>query len=428
MVGLKMNALPFSTTERSSNQILSIFASSPILAKIEEMRVRNYHVDATFKVVPYGQFRQLLVLHINFDEHAFPLVYVLMTRKTQESYCSVFQYIEDNVCHLRPDSFMSDYETGMRNALRIVYPNIPVDGCWFHYCQAIKKKCSRIPNFFSLLQAEPTAKKLYHKFLALPLVRLDLIPDACAHLITEGAVFGEPYAKFIQYFEQQWIRTETGASFCVFQRVSRTNNLVESHNSHLHAKIQSKGNFFKFIETLLDECSIKSRALSQLIEGGQRVYARQRKVTEKRNLKIRKLQSKLNSNELTFQAFLNQVTFFDNRMMVDMAEMPVDDPILSDDDGDIPEDFEVQVSVLFPAPAIIEPTVDDLQRQLQNASRAHERDINCVICTVERKSRLLLPCGHIPICSDCNDELVMQGDMKCPLCRSTITATIQAFL
>lgn len=126
----------------------SVFASSPILAKIEGMAVRHFHVDATFKVVPFGEFRQLLVIHINVDEHTFPLIYVLMTRKTQEAYCSVFQYIEENVCHLRPNSFMTDYETGLRNALRFVYTIAKIEGCWFHYCQVIKKNARRFPVFY----------------------------------------------------------------------------------------------------------------------------------------------------------------------------------------------------------------------------------------------------------------------------------------
>lgn len=69
----------------------SVFASSLILAKVDGMAVLHYHVDATFKVVPFGEFKQLLVIHLNFNEHAFPLVYVLMTRKTPDAYCSIFQ-------------------------------------------------------------------------------------------------------------------------------------------------------------------------------------------------------------------------------------------------------------------------------------------------------------------------------------------------
>lgn len=227
----------------------TIFVSPSILAKIEGMTERRYHIDATFKVVPNGQYTQLLVIHINYAEHCFPFIYVLMTRKTQESYWHLFQYIEDNICHLGPKSFISDYETALRNALRYVYPEADIIGCYFHYCQAIKKKSSKIANFLTLLQSDASAKKLYHKFLALPLVRLDLIPAASAHLIAQSLAFGKPFADFVDYFETQWIRKETALSFCVFKKISRTNNLVESHNSRLGSKIHRNGNFLSLLKS-----------------------------------------------------------------------------------------------------------------------------------------------------------------------------------
>lgn len=98
--------------------------------------------------------------------------------------------------------------------------------------------------------------------------------------------------------------------FCVFNKISRANNLVESHNSRLGSKIHRNGNFFKFVEILLEEDSLKSREFSQIMTGGQQVYKRKGKATEMRNAKIRKLQTKLNSDDIGFVAFLNQITFF----------------------------------------------------------------------------------------------------------------------
>lgn len=161
----------------------SVFASPSIIAKIEELTDRHFHIDATFKVVPTGEFKQMLVVHINYDEHAFPFIYVLMKGRTKEAYISLLRYIEENVCRLRPASFMSDYEAALRNALRSIFPECEINGCYFHYCQAIKKNASQFPNFLALLQADRNAKKLYHKFLALPLLRLDKIPEASLSLI-----------------------------------------------------------------------------------------------------------------------------------------------------------------------------------------------------------------------------------------------------
>lgn len=35
---------------------------------------------------------------------------------------------------------MSDFECASRNASRRVWPNVIVGGCYFHFCQAIRKK------------------------------------------------------------------------------------------------------------------------------------------------------------------------------------------------------------------------------------------------------------------------------------------------
>lgn len=52
------------------------------------------------------------------------------------------------------------------------------------------------------------AKKLFHKFLALPLVRMDLIQIAFNQLKAEATQFAA-FKDFITYFERYWMRIET---------------------------------------------------------------------------------------------------------------------------------------------------------------------------------------------------------------------------
>lgn len=54
-----------------------------------------------------------------------------MTKKTSECYMDVFKYIEDNIMNLKPNSFMSDWEAGMRKAISICYPDARISGCWY---------------------------------------------------------------------------------------------------------------------------------------------------------------------------------------------------------------------------------------------------------------------------------------------------------
>lgn len=96
----------------------AVFASQKIIAEIEKIPVtrRKYAMDATFKVCPYGEFKQLLIIHIEYIESVIllffffsrnnplfvslqttPFIFVLMNRKTEVCYTHLFDYIDKNV-------------------------------------------------------------------------------------------------------------------------------------------------------------------------------------------------------------------------------------------------------------------------------------------------------------------------------------------
>lgn len=61
----------------------------------------------------------------------FPAVYALMTRKTAQSYLALFEYIEQKLFELDPKEMMTDFEKGMRKAIKICWPDVILRGCWF---------------------------------------------------------------------------------------------------------------------------------------------------------------------------------------------------------------------------------------------------------------------------------------------------------
>lgn len=73
----------------------------------------------------------------------FPLAYVLMTNKTAECYTAVFNFIKNNIFDLKPAIIMTDWETGLRCAIRTCFPNSTLKGCWYHYCAALRKKVDK---------------------------------------------------------------------------------------------------------------------------------------------------------------------------------------------------------------------------------------------------------------------------------------------
>lgn len=59
----------------------------------------------------------------------FPVVYCLMSRKTAACYTAVFKFIEKKLFQLDPKEMMTDFESGMRSAIRKYWPKVTLRGC-----------------------------------------------------------------------------------------------------------------------------------------------------------------------------------------------------------------------------------------------------------------------------------------------------------
>lgn len=196
-------------TYSNSQFAYCIFASKPIVDKVAELEPhrRHFFMDGTFRVVPYGDFSQLLVIHAAFFEKTFPFVYVLMTRKTEKAYTHVLRCIEDEICPLNPSSFMTDYEVAMRNALGSMYPQAKLYGCWFHFCQGVKRHASQIGGFMLAARSNNKAAKAYYELLCLPLLPAEYIQNAFNLIRMENQnQHGETFEQFVDYYERQWLK------------------------------------------------------------------------------------------------------------------------------------------------------------------------------------------------------------------------------
>lgn len=192
-----------------------IFSSKKIIQHIEattQPNERRYLIDGTFKVVPFGSFKQLLIIHFARFGTVYPFIYVLMSNRTQIAYSHVLKHIDKHIFSLQCASFHSDYETAMKNALRACFPQSQLLSCWFHFVQAIRKNVSKMGLLFHLIRTNSDAAKLYYKFQALALLRADLIPNAFNDLKRIGLTMNKAaFQPFVSYFEKQWIK-----KVCIF--------------------------------------------------------------------------------------------------------------------------------------------------------------------------------------------------------------------
>jgi len=82
-----------------------MFASD---AKLELLKsAHEAYFDGTFKVVPTIDY-QMFTIFVSFADAAFPVVYALMSRKTQALYTKVFQKVKELAPEFTPITAMAD--------------------------------------------------------------------------------------------------------------------------------------------------------------------------------------------------------------------------------------------------------------------------------------------------------------------------------
>lgn len=134
-----------------------------------------------------------------------------MTKKTRKAYEHAFQFIDANLFKFEASTFHTDYEMGLRKALRNVFPAASLKGCWFHYCQAMRRKTQTIKKFCTIVKNDEECNKWYRKFLSLPLANPEQIEEM--FLVLKTALLEFPAKQreclqiFLQYFEKQWMTT-----------------------------------------------------------------------------------------------------------------------------------------------------------------------------------------------------------------------------
>lgn len=129
-----------------------------------------------------------------------------MSRKTSRCYQAVFKYIEKNVIKLEPGEFLTDFETGLRHAIRKLFPKALLRGCWYHYCAALRKKLLKC-GLGRLIKTNHQAQKIKKQLMCLPLLPTENFEEGYQHIKSEAEDWGlaVQFKEIFRYFESYWI-------------------------------------------------------------------------------------------------------------------------------------------------------------------------------------------------------------------------------
>ena len=137
-----LSGLSFAKDIIHGTERILLFTTTENLRWLQEAKF--WIMDGTFKTVP-TLFRQLYSIHApaggNVNFQIVPLVYALMSLKSEELYQRLFQTLnelaEENNLELNPQFILTDFEKGSINGIKSEFPGAQSKGCHFHLGQLV---------------------------------------------------------------------------------------------------------------------------------------------------------------------------------------------------------------------------------------------------------------------------------------------------
>ena len=142
---------------------------------------QNLVIDGTFKTAP-NLFTQLLTVHSILDDGwRIPCAYGLLPGKREVLYSNLLQQLDD-IADISPDTVLTDYELGLRNAVRSIWPGATLRGCYFHFTQCLWRRFTQSDLVPEYQVPGSDVRKAFKMVGALPFVPLGDVEMAWRHL------------------------------------------------------------------------------------------------------------------------------------------------------------------------------------------------------------------------------------------------------
>ena len=283
----------------------SIFFDDQTIAQLPSFEVVAY--DGTFKITP-SFVVQLFIIYAQCGPRFLPVFYVFMNHRNINLYEKVLTKIKFLVPNFRPRYAIGDFEKASKLAFERVFANIKMQGCFFHFKYALKRRLGKL-NLKGVYRNNQTVNQLIKLAMASPLLPSDKLPFFIDQLrgvvVSEVGVSVRSRIKcFFKYFEKQWLRSNLEL-INFYNAKNPTNNCSETFNKQLNAKCASNhNNIWKTIIFLNQKMRTNFVDLKRIMAGVK--TTRQRKESERaglsKDLKRRYEQSEISELDLLAQS------------------------------------------------------------------------------------------------------------------------------
>uniref|UniRef100_A0A914LRY3 MULE transposase domain-containing protein n=1 Tax=Meloidogyne incognita TaxID=6306 RepID=A0A914LRY3_MELIC len=101
--------------------------------------MKEVFADGTFSIAP-GLFSQIYVILSRRRNWVFPVLYCLLSDKSQATYERMWTLITNMWPNFEPTSISLDYEAAAINSIRVFFPVCEIRGCLYHLTHNLKRK------------------------------------------------------------------------------------------------------------------------------------------------------------------------------------------------------------------------------------------------------------------------------------------------
>jgi hypothetical protein len=253
--------------------------------------------DGTFWICT-KPFYQLYTIHGDLGStekyiNILPLIYVLMSGKSQQVYKLVFCMIKSQLPAWKPHIFKCDFEDAAMNAMRNSFEDVSISGCYVHYRDAIWRKGKQLGL---------TKNKLLKRQVALSAVLPMLPPDKIMNgwfYIASQSPEDNKSKQFRRYMLTQWLKTYFIKVWCAFFQQHRTNNLAEAWHSKIKKRTGKKNpSLIRLLTALSEDASFYNVRAMQLHASQDGISERSQQSIDRDEF-IQEVQMELINGEIT---------------------------------------------------------------------------------------------------------------------------------
>lgn len=238
----------------------------------------------------------------------------MLPDKKKRSYQDIFECIRESLnlrdLELSATSFVSDFETNIRQTFEETFPNVPVKGCYFHYAKAIwsRVKKSGMQKYYSNKSDEPKFGSFVRLMIGLPFLKTEDILKGVKNIRKVSSQLKTKKCRdfatsMLNYIESFWLKLDLNI-WNMFKVKTRTNNLAEGYNYALGSKkiISKHPNPYTLISVIKDELNIaEDQALVEVMcKTKKKISVKYKKLRERQD-SLMKSYSKGNIELLVYQ-------------------------------------------------------------------------------------------------------------------------------